>query len=311
LTEVSLLEGAGAQSFVVDAEGKVVASTTPRVGVGASLDASSWLGATCLDAIDGARTAGGVQRRAGRDYSSDTHWLVSASVLEGAPWRARVIAIDVTLAVESDRAAVLGKVVHTCRNIGAALLSVLEALDLDRPTGDAFEQYLAHLRDPAERLSVTMKHLASALVPPRPSLERIAVGVLVERVLACVSPSHRPKETLPVFERLVAGDAETLAEGLAAMIGGERGGAAAFGVDEVDVGGRPWVRFFVERTVTPMEEGDISSLWDLSSTHDASLPLRLSYARAVVRAHGGRVTAERLRAGRVGLGALLPQVTSG
>ena len=101
----------------------------------------------------------------GRDDGRGTHWLVHANVVSDAPWRARVVAVVATAARAADRAAVLGKIVHTMQNVSFGLQSVLDALEQDRPTGARLDEYLAHLRQSADRLSATMTQLNRFLVP--------------------------------------------------------------------------------------------------------------------------------------------------
>ncbi len=228
-------------TFSLDADHRIIESTVGEFRVGDVVDGSHGLGPTILEAVDAATPETSPQRRAACDGLRGTHWLVIASVASVVPWRARVVVVDVTAAVVADRAVVLEKVIHSVQNVSFALQSVVDAVDLDRPTGARLDEYLAHLRAPAVRLSTTMVQLGAILEAPAPVLRRATVDSIVERVL--FSPRLRCR---PAFvaaharEMNVAADVEMLAESVRAMLdSGGAHGAPTLEVDRVDLGTAP------------------------------------------------------------------------
>ncbi len=296
---------------VVDADRRVVESTAPLLKVGALLTPFSWLGAAALSAVDGAERTGQAQRTEGRDFARATHWLVDAVVVGKTPWRARITLIDATLVVSADRQAVHAKLVHAMRNVSFAVLSVLEALEGNRPEGADLDRYLDHLRQPAESLARTMARFEACMSPVVPSMDPLSVRALVEGALLRIDPACRPAQvSLPEADVFLRGDAELLSETIASMLesGGQR--AAPFlDADQVDVGGRSHVRIVVTRTASAAEQRAVAGLWDLAGGVGLDVPLRLAFGRAVVLAHGGDVLSDLVAGGTVRLGLRLPTVS--
>jgi hypothetical protein len=301
-----------ARSFVVDEGRRVLESDAPLLEVGAVVQASSWLGETTLEALEAAVRTGRAQRRAARDGLRGTHWVVQVAVTSLDPWRARVTAFDATQLVTGDRQAVFAKIVHSMRNVSFALQSVIEAIEVEHPTGAELDEYLSHLRDPANRLSVTMSRLAACITPVHPSPRPMGVAELIAIAVGRVSPGCRP-ERVEVSDpsMRVSADPELVSELVAAML--ESGGdhaAPALEAAPVMVDGQVHARLVVDRKTSMAGERAGADLWDLAAGRGLEIPLRLAIGRDVVHAHGGEVLAENAPAGRVRLGITLPLLTS-
>jgi hypothetical protein len=304
-----------AASFVVDAARRVVESDAAALhvgvgaGVGEALEAlPSWLAEPAREAIDAAATAGEAERVA-RDHARGAHWILHATVARGEPWRARVVAMDVTPAVVRDREATFASLAHALGNVAFGMRSVLDAIDVDHPEGAELVEYLAHLRDPIDRLAVTTTRLAMALETPRAGSERVAVDAIVERALASVAPSCRPARVDAVAERMfVRGDAVLLAEPIAAMLeSAAEGTRPALAIARDERRGRPYARVSVERRYASVEPEAVGGPWDLAGSLRLDTLLHLAHGRAVIAAHEGEVTAERVEGG-VRLAVLLPLI---
>lgn len=296
-------------TVVVDAERRVVESSADRFPVGAVISRGSWLEDAVLDAVAAALTAGRPQERVARDYARAGHWVVRAGVVSDAPWRARIVAVDATLAVAADRHAVLASVVHSVRNTGFALTSVLDALVLERAADATLGEYVSHLREPADRLSAIMAGVAAFLVPRAPTLASLSVDRLVEHALGRVAVPARIK-SVQLSERAmrVWGDMDLLGEAIDAMLESAVDAETVLEVDRVEEEGRGHARVRVGRRPSPAEEHEPLALWDLGDGHRLDSRVRLSAARGIVAAHGGRVTAAIGARGLLWMGAHLPLV---
>jgi K+-sensing histidine kinase KdpD len=299
-----------ARSFVVDEGRRVVESDATLLAVGSVVARSSWLGESTIDALDAAVRTGRAQRRTARDGLRGTHWILQVAVTSLDPWRARVTAIDATQLVQADREAVFAKIVHSMRNVSFALQSVLEAIEAERPTGPELDEYLSHLRDPADRLAATMSRLAACITPARLARKSVRVDELVAAAVSRAVPGCKP-ERVVIAEPplLVSADADLIADVVTAML--ESGGDhadPALEVGEAIVESRRHARIIVDRKTAVPGERAGADLWDLAAGRGLEIPLRLAFGRDVVREHGGEVLVEDAKPGRVRLGISLPVI---
>jgi K+-sensing histidine kinase KdpD len=297
-----------ARSLVVDEGRRVVESDAPLLAVGTRVGRSSWLGDALVDALDAAVRTGHPQRRAARDGLRGTYWILQVAITSLDPWRARVSAVDATTLVRADREALFSKIVHSMRNVSFALQSVLEAIEVEHPTGTELDEYLSHLRDPANRLAATMARLAACITPARLSLRSVPVGEIVASAVSRATPACRPGR-IRVSEPpvVVSADAEHIAELVTAMLesGGDHADPALEAV-EATSDGRRHARIVVDRRTAAPGERAGANLWDLAAGRGLEIPLRLAIGRDVVREHGGEVLVEDAPPGRVRLGFSLP-----
>ncbi len=294
--------------IVVDGELRIRESNAPGLNVGDLLTQSSWLGSTLLDAVGDASRASSAHSRVGRDDACGTHWLVRASLVADEPRLVRVLAIDATPAVSADRAAVLGKIVHSMQNISFALQSVADAIDVDRPTGPRLDEHLVHVREPARRLSVTMTRLNALLVSPALTIRPLALSELLDHALARTPAASRPRSvTGRDAPMTLSGDVESLSEAIVALLECEgKGAASTLAVDEVAIGGSPFARIAIDRRELVPEERAREGVWDIAGGQRLETALRLALVRTVVLAHQGTVSLERTAPGRVRLALHLP-----
>jgi hypothetical protein len=300
---------AALRTATVDEERRIVQSSVPQLAEGETLRAESWLGAVLLEAVATAGTTGAAQTRVGRDYLHGTHWVVTATLASREPWRATVSLFDATAAVDEDREAILSKLIHAFQNGHFAMRTVLEAIELDGPTGPALAEYCAHLRSPSERLSTTMARLADCIHTRRPSQRSVTIGALLEHALTRVAARHKPAEVnVPEALTPVQVDLAMISDTLAALLESDGAGSdSRVTAEPGDRGERRGVRFSVERAVPTGDDKDPGALWDVAAGRGLEGPLRLTVGRAAVLAHGGAVFAERVRDGRVRLGFWLPR----
>ena len=170
-----------------------------------------------------------------------------------------------------------------------ALQSVVEAITEDKPTGFELDEYVAHLREPTDRISTTMSRLNTYLIAPDLSRRPTAVSAFIDHAVAALPESRRPQTTRLSDESMtVLVDGNLLSEAFAVMFDGDDP-AAILVVDSCTIRGRRHARLVVERRELLAEDRTLAGHWDLAGGQRFEMALRFSIARAIVLAHGGEV----------------------